>query len=184
MLKTFHMNLETERLIIRPLRAEDLHDLYAYRSDPEVCRYQGYAPATLDESRGFIEWACGNEYGTAHKWSQHGIELRSEERLIGDIGLKPEFDTRIVEFGISLNREFHGQGLAAEALSAVFDHLFKEKKAHRITALMDVENAAMIVLAERLGFRWEGHYKQSFYDQGEWRDELLYALLSSEWRRI
>lgn len=177
------MNLETGRIIIRPLRTEDLHDLHAYRSDPEVCKFQGYAPATLEESRGFIEWAMCNEYGTAHKWSQRGIELKSEKRLIGDVGLKPEFDTRIAEFGISLNRSYHGQGLAAEALSAIFDHLFNEREVHRITALMDVENAAMIALAERLGLRREGHYKKSFYDHGEWRDELFYALLASEWRR-
>lgn len=171
------MNLETERLIIRKLRADDLHDLHAFRSDPEVCRYQGYDPETLDGCRQLIEWQKDSEYGAADQWVKSGVELRSEKKLIGDISVKPEKDVRIVEFGISMSRDYQGMGLASEALTAIFDHLFSERGVHRITAIMDVDNTAMIALAERLGFRREGHYKESFFENGEWRDEYFYALL-------
>jgi len=176
------MNLETERLIIRKLRAEDLEHFHAYRSDPEVCRYQGYEPSTREQCRAYIAQQRDVEFGTAHLWAQLGMELKSERKLIGDIGLKPEHDTRIVEFGISLSRDFQGQGLASEALNAVFDHLFTEKDIHRIIALMDAGNTSMSGLAERLGLRREGHYLQAFFDDGEWRDEYFYALLKSDWR--
>lgn len=176
------MNLETERLILRSLSDDDLEDLHAFRSDPEVCRYQGYEPATLEESKSFIEWQKDKEFGIAGEWVQVGLELKDQRKLIGDIGLKPEQDVRTVEFGISMSRDFQGAGLASEALTAIFDHLFTEKDVHRITAIMDVDNAAMIALAERLDFRREGHYRQSFFDKGEWRDEYLCALLRQNWR--
>lgn len=177
------MNFETERLIIRKLRAGDLDDFHAYRSDPVVCLYQGYEPSTREQCRAYIAQQRDVEFGTAHQWAQLGIELKSENKLIGDIGLKPEHDPRIVEFGISMSRDHQGQGLASEALAAVFDHLFTEKEVHRIIALMDAGNSNMSGLAERLGLRREGHYIQAFFDNGEWRDEYFYALLEEEWRR-
>jgi RimJ/RimL family protein N-acetyltransferase len=175
------MKLETNRLIIRYLRPGDLEDVHAFRSDPEVCRYQGYEPATREESKSFIEWQAGKEFGVASEWVQVGLELKDQQKLIGDIGLKPEQDVRIVEYGISMSRDYQSRGLASEALTAIFHHLFNERGAHRITAIMDVDNTAMIALAERLGFRREGHYRQSFFDKGEWRDEYLYALLERDW---
>lgn len=176
------MHLETDRLIIRKLREEDLHDLYAYRSDPEVCRYQGYEPETLEGCRQIIEWQKDKEYGPPNQWAKLGLELKSEKKLIGDISLKPEGDVRVVEFGISLSRDFQGLGLASEGLSVILDHLFAEKEVHRITAVMDVDNPAVIALVDRLGFRREGHYIKSFFDSGEWRDEYFYALLKGDWK--
>jgi len=178
------MNLETERLIIRPLRHEDLDDLYAYRSDPEVCRYQGYEPATIEECEEILDWQNGKEFGAPGEWVKNALELKTEKKVIGDISVKPETDVRIVEFGISMSREFQGQGLASEALTAILDNLFTEKGVHRVTALMDVDNVAMIALAVRRGFRREGHYIESFFDNGEWRDEYLYAILRSDWQGI
>lgn len=178
------MHLETERLTLRKLRDEDLHDLHAYRSDPEVCRYQAYEPETLDGCRELIEWQKDKEFGAPNQWAKVGMELKSEKKLIGDISLKPEGDVRVVEFGISLSRDFQGQGLASEALTAIFEHIFGEKGVHRITALMDVDNVAVITMVERLGFRREGHYIKSFFDNGEWRDEYFYALLESDWRNL
>lgn len=178
------MHLETKRLTIRKLRPADLHDLHAFRSDPEVCRYQGYEPETLDGCRELIEWQMDKEFGPPLQWTKVGMELTSEAKLIGDISVKPEQDPRTVEFGISLSRDFQGRGLASEALSAIFDHLFKEKGTHRITAIMDVDNTAVIAMVERLGFRREGHYIKSFFDNGEWCDEYFYALLESDWRKL
>jgi RimJ/RimL family protein N-acetyltransferase len=112
---------------------------------------------------------------------QVGLELKETGKLVGDVGLKPEHDLRIVEFGISLSRDFQGQGIASEALTAIFDHLFGERGVHRITGLTDVDNTASIRLMERLGFKREGHYRESFFDNGEWRDEYRYALLRRDW---
>jgi [ribosomal protein S5]-alanine N-acetyltransferase len=175
------MNLETEHLIIRAIRPEDLDDLYAYRSDPEVCRFQGYEPATINECREIIDWQVGKEFGPAGEWVKNALELKTQNKMIGDISLKPETEVRIVEFGISMSRDYQGRGFAAEALTAILNNLFVEKGVHRITAIMDVDNVAMITLAERLGFRREGHYIQSFFDNGEWRDEYFYALLRADW---
>ncbi|HLL58651.1 MAG TPA: GNAT family protein [Allosphingosinicella sp.] len=43
-------------------------------------------------------------------------------------------------------------------------------------------NAASIALLRSLGFRQEGHFKQSFRCNGTWIDDDYYALLASERR--
>ena len=96
------MNLETERLIIRNFRESDFADFVEYRSDPEVCKFQGYEPFTEEMGRGYIESLIDGTFGETGKWNQIGVELKSEKKLIGDIGLKPEsYDARVVEFGVS-----------------------------------------------------------------------------------
>jgi RimJ/RimL family protein N-acetyltransferase len=176
------MNIETERLRIRAIRPADLEDFFAYRSDPEVCRFQGYDPIKYEDARDWIAEMEDGNFGVPGKWAQLGVEHKASGRLIGDIGLKSEHDRRIVEYGISVSREFQGQGLASEALSAVLGHLFSELKIHRVIGLVDVDNGACIRMMDRLGFQREAHLRQSFWDHGSWRDEYLYALLASEFK--
>lgn len=180
------MNLETERLIIRNFRDGDLADFVAYRSDPKVCEFQGYAPFTEETGRNYIESLKDATFGETGKWNQLAVELKSKKKLIGDIGLKPENDdARTVEFGVSFSTEYQGKGLAKEALAKVFDRLFADKNIHRIIGIIDTENVKMIGLIENLKFRREAEFKQSFWDEGKnsWRDEFLYAMLEKDWKK-
>jgi ribosomal-protein-alanine N-acetyltransferase len=177
------MNLPTNRLIIRNLRETDLADFVEYRSDPEVCKFQGFEPFTREQGKEYLESLKDGTFGKAGKWNQLGIELKSENKLIGDIGLKPETgDPRIVECGVSFSTRYQGKGYAKEALTRIFDHLFTEQNIHRIIGVVDVENAGAIRLLESLRFRREAHFLQSFCDNGDWRDEFLYAMLEKDWK--
>jgi RimJ/RimL family protein N-acetyltransferase len=179
------MKLETERLIIRNLRDTDVDDFYEYRSDPRVCEFQGYEPIERENAAEWIAKMKDAEFGKAGEWSQLGVELKAENKLIGDIGLKPEsYDARIVEFGISFSVDYQGKGFAKEALTKIFSYLLAEKGVHRIFGIMDVENPKMIGLIENLKFRREGEFKESFWDAGKksWRDEYLYAMLKKDWK--
>lgn len=49
-------------------------------------------------------------------------------------------------------------------------------------ATCDVENIGSIKVLQSLGFRLEGHFKQNLYVKGQWRDNYLFALLSSEYK--
>ncbi len=179
------MNLQTNRLIIRNLRESDLTDFVEYRSDPEVCRFQGYEPFTEEQARKYLESLKDGTFGNSGKWNQLGIELKSENKLIGDIGLKPETgDSRIVECGVSFSTRYQGKGYAKEAFESIFDHLFSEKNIHRIVGIVDVENSGAIRLLESLRFRREAHFLQSFCAGGVWRDEYLYAMLKNDWIKI
>ena len=179
------MNLETERLFIRPIKSSDLEDFLEYRSDPKVCEFQGFQPMTREKAAKFIENLKNAEFGIAGEWIQLGVELKAEKKLIGDIGLKPEsYETRVVEFGVTFSNEYQKKGFAREALSEVFDLLFKRVGIHRIIGITDVKNENCINLLESLKFRREGEFKESFWDHGKgnWRDEFIYAMLKKNWK--
>ena len=62
-------------------------------------------------------------------------------------------------------------------------YLFTEFKLHRIHVSIDPDNMPSRKLCERIGFRQEGHLKQACYFKGQWADDVIMALLNSEWRR-
>ena len=63
----------------------------------------------------------------------------------------------------------------------LIDYLFKELNKHRIIGSIDPSNIKSINLLEKLGFRREAHFKGSILVNGEWMDDLIYAILKKEW---
>lgn len=187
--------IQSPRLILRALSAADLDDFLAYRSDPEVLRYQGMGPMDREKAATFIEEMSGvgenHGVGSHHdvtlpepgKWMQIGIELKEEKKLIGDLALKFDaYEPRIAEIGFTMNPAYQRQGFAAEAARHLIQFLFTEKDTQRIHALTDVRNPASFLLLEKLGFRREAHYRKSYFDKidGDWFDEYRYGLLRED----
>lgn len=50
------MRIETERLILRPYREEDLQDLYEYVSDEEVVHFEPYLPMDISGACENLAW--------------------------------------------------------------------------------------------------------------------------------
>lgn len=79
--------LLTDRLRLDALRVEDAPAMFAYRSDPEVGRYQGWIPADIDEVVTFIERNAEVTLGQRDTWFQLAIRPREADTLLGDLGL-------------------------------------------------------------------------------------------------
>jgi len=110
--------------------------------------------------------------------------IKSEEIMIGDVGfVLLQEEPRQAEIGFSLDRAYHHQGYAREAVTCLLDHLFGEFSLHRVRANCDPENQASANLLKRLGFRHEGRMVESMWFKGRWADEDWYAVLASEWRK-
>ena len=104
--------------------------------------------------------------------------------MIGDVAFRiPASNPRTSLIGYSLARHAWGNGYASEAVRRLLEYLFQELDLHRVVADCDVANAASIRLLERLGFRREGHFVESFWLENEaaWGNEYMYALLQREW---
>jgi len=173
--------LATPRLHIDDLRADDAAAFFAYRAAPEVVRYQGWFPATLDAAKVFIQeqapWAAD-----ASGWRQRAIRLSEDGRLIGDIGVcLPVDPLAAAEFGISLDPAWQGRGLALEAMRAVFGWLFGDCGVRRVVASVDPRNAGSLALLARLGMRQEAHFREAYLLRGEWVDDVIFAMLAREW---
>lgn len=171
--------ITTRRLAIRELRVSDRDAFFAYRSTPEVYKYQRFKPAEQEEADEFIGSLAAHP-DIPNTWFQLAVCLRADGRLIGDIGIH-FLDDAQVEIGCTIAAEFQRQGYGTESLKAVLDYLFSNLNKHRIVASVDPENSKSIGLLERLGMRKEAHFVSSLRVGGLWRDDCVYAMLGDEW---
>jgi len=177
------MELNTSRLRLDALRPADAAALFGYRADPEVSRFQGWRPASVAEAADFIERQAGASLDTPDSWFQRAIRLRDGEALIGDLGIHLPADAQgSVEFGVSIAPAHQGRGHACEAARAVLELVFGQLGRHRIHASVDPRNLASMAMLRALGMRQEAHHRESLWLHGEWVDDVVFALLASEWR--
>jgi len=111
-----------------------------------------------------------------------GIWYRGE--LAGTIDMM-HIDDRIrkMEFGYWLGERFQGKGLVTRSCQALIEYAFGTLDLNRIEIHARAENARSRAVAERLGFRLEGTFRQTRYHGGRYSDGVLYSLLKEEWER-
>jgi RimJ/RimL family protein N-acetyltransferase len=173
----------TERLVLAPLGPEDAPRLFEYRSDAEVACYQTWEPASVDDAIAFIRDLAPVAFDTPGTWFQLGIRLIGSDLLVGDLGVHfLPGESREVEIGVSLAPEHQGRGYATEAVHGLLSHLFRALGKHRVTASVDPRNDKSLALLGRVGMRREAHFRKSLWFKGEWVDDLIFAILESEWR--
>jgi RimJ/RimL family protein N-acetyltransferase len=174
----------TQRLIIRPLQASDLHAFHAYRNDPEVARYQSWEWISEEGARRFIEECIRSQPGIPGQWYQVAIELRETGGLIGDMGLGVDLaDPGQGEVGYTLAREHWGQGYGSEAVAALLDYAFSSLGMARINAMCDTRNTASARLMEKVGMTRVGISRDVLF-KGEFCDEYRYSIDRDEWERL
>ncbi len=175
--------LETPRLILRRFTDADLEPFLAYRSDPEIARYQGWSmPYTREMAQEFIQGMKTQQPSQPGEWFQWAIEVRASGEMIGDLAFYLlRQDTQQAEIGATLARPYHGLGYASEAVQRLLEYLFDELELHRVCANCDPENTAAWQVLERLGFRREAHFVENLLFRGTYADEYWYAMLRREW---
>ena len=141
--------LRTERLILRPVTADDHAVLQAHWTTPDVRRFL-FDGATLSaaEITGAIENSA-RDFGRAG----YGLWLIHEKvgtDLVGTVGLRPLEDLGL-EIFYSLAPGSWGRGYATEAARAVLAHALGPLGLPEVLAEVDEGNAASIAVIERLG---------------------------------
>ncbi len=183
MVEQIFENLETPRLILRLFKPSDLAECHAYRSDPEVERFQGWGDVTLEDTRRYIERVRVRNPGTPGAQGQIAVELKSTGVMIGDLYLHALADEpRQAVIGFTFAREHQRYGYATEAVAALLDYVFNALDFHRVRAIADCENDRSVALLERIGMRREAQFIQSEWSNGKWASLYQYAILQSEWQ--
>ena len=176
----------TERLCLRPFRPEDLPAFVAYRSAPEVARYQSWSTSyAMADAERFLAEQQGLVFGEPGPWMQLAVIDRKHGELCGDCAVRVASDQHATaELGVTLAPQRQGGGLAREALTAVITTLVDEHAIHRIYAETDERNEAVHHLLERLGFRCEAQLVEADWFKDEWCSLRIYAILRREWNAL
>jgi len=179
--------IHTARLLLRPFCAEDLADLYAYHSQPEVTRFLYWEARTRAET----EVALAQKQSDT-KLTAEGSHLSlavvlpgaatARDTMIGEVSLVwRSQEHQQGEVGFVFNPAYGGHGYATEAAQAILALGFTQLQLHRIYGRCDARNGASARLMERLGMRREAHFRHNEIFKGAWGDEFVYAILQTEW---
>jgi [ribosomal protein S5]-alanine N-acetyltransferase len=141
--------LHTERLILRPVTADDHAALLAHWAAPDVRRFL-FDGATLSTAE--VTEAIEDSTRDFRR-AGYGLWLINEKDradLVGTAGLRP-LDDLGLEIFYSLAPGSWGKGFATEAARAVVDHALIDLGLPEVLAEVDEGNTASIAVIERLG---------------------------------
>ena len=119
------IELRSPRLLLRRLENDDLAALCAYRSLPDVARFQDWDSFSLQDGVRLIAEQSSQEENVSGTWLQLAIVRQDNGEMIGDCGMHfRREDVSQMELGITLAPSQQGHGYATEALTSVIDHAF------------------------------------------------------------
>jgi RimJ/RimL family protein N-acetyltransferase len=176
--------LRTARLVLRTMTDEDIDDLHAYQSRPDVCRYLPFEPRTRDEvAEKVAKYSAAVTLSGDGDFWQLAIERASDPgRVIGDVYFTIKDAANAGgEIGWTLHPDHTGVGYMTEAARAVLQLAFNDLGLHRARAELDPRNDASAAVCRRLGMREEGHFVEDEWFKGAWGDTAIYAILDREW---
>jgi RimJ/RimL family protein N-acetyltransferase len=164
---TTSTTIETTRLLLRPMRADDFDALYEIFIDPQVMASFGSELFTPAQMQGWLD--SNLDHQTQFGYGLFSVIRTASGRLIGDCGLEQmEIDGQtVVELGYDLRSDAWNQGFATEAASAVRDYAFQVLRLPRLISLIRVGNAASQRVAQKIGMQREAEFER--YGIRYWR---------------
>jgi len=149
--------LETQRLRLRRLVAEDVDRLVELDADPQVMRYITFGEPTPREryERDILPRWCAY-YASTPLLGYWAAETRDAGEFVGVFHLRPDrFDDGEQELGYRLRRAVWGRGLATEAGRALVEHGFTRVGTAKISARTLAANVASRRVMQRCGLSYE-----------------------------
>ncbi|HJT80990.1 MAG TPA: GNAT family N-acetyltransferase [Chthoniobacterales bacterium] len=144
--------INTERLLLRELKASDAGQIFSLRSNKDVNRFLDRTPATeLKDADVFIqkiqkEVASGNSF----YWA---VTVKPDPKLIGTLCLwNLSADRKRIEIGYELVPEMQGKGIMREAVEAIINFSRNELKLDQLDAYSHKQNEASTQLLRNLNF--------------------------------
>lgn len=169
--------LESERLILRPIRLEDAEDMYAYASDDDVLKYLWWEKHTsVDQSRESIRerFLKRPETGIPEAYA---IVVKADGHMIGTIDVHTVRFNDVGVIGYVIHKNYWGQGIVSEALQMIIPVCFHHCGFYRIEINHCADNVGSQKAIERAGFIYEGCFRKRKVERdGHRGDYLNYGL--------
>jgi len=159
---------------LRPWTLDDLPNLVQYANNFEIAKNlmdRFPHPYTEEAGRKFISMAMQD-----NPTCIFAIDVNGE--AVGAIGLHPQMDVyrKNAEMGYWLAQPYWGQGIMPQAVKQMVDYGFRSFDITRIFARPYGPNIGSQRVLEKAGFRLEARLEKTMFKNGEFLDELIYAV--------
>jgi RimJ/RimL family protein N-acetyltransferase len=154
--------LETQRLVLRQFRDDDLDAFATLQADPVVARHVGDG-STNDRATSWRLMAMFLGHWQLRGHGQYAVEEAATTTLVGRVGLWHPEGWPGLEIGWMVARDRWGRGYATEGARAVAAAAFRSASIERLISLIRPSNAASARVALKLGaarertIRFDGH---------------------------
>jgi len=169
------MILETIRLILRPLTADDFEAVHSWASNPANARYMSWGPNTEEDTKGFL--------AIAKPGKDFAVVPKETGKVIGSCGIYPDDNNDTAELGWILHMDYWKCGYGTELGGELIRYGFKGLKLRRLFAPCAAVNYGSYRVMERNGMRREALHIKAFWARvdKEWIDMANYAILAEEY---
>jgi len=159
---------------LRPWNIEDIESLVENANNYEIARFMSDAfpsPYTLEDAKNFIAFATKDE-------PIHIFAIEIDGQAVGGIGIHPQADImkKNAELGYWLGEKYWGKGIISKAIREIIPWAFNTYDITRIYARPFGSNMASQKVLEKAGFVLEARIKENIFKNGEYLDELIYAI--------
>ena len=148
--------LETDRLILRRYREDDIEVMYEIITDERLSKYIKYPNLTKEEELECIrEWIREADESSYEKWV---IEVRDTCEVVGNIDVNTvNKKHKYCNVGYTIRYDYWGNGYASEALRVVADHLLNESGYNLVECCCNELNKQSSRVMEKAGFKKDGY---------------------------
>ena len=169
--------LSGERVVLRPLRPEDVEPLWRAKLDPlkwAQTTESPLVPVTLEEQRA--------RYAEPSKDTAAQFAVDVDGGLVGRGGLfNVDALARHGEVGLALLPEHQGKGHGRDVLRVLVEYGFRSRNLRRIHLQALASNEAGLRAYRAVGFVEEGRQREHAWVEGGYEDIVLMSVLRAEW---
>jgi RimJ/RimL family protein N-acetyltransferase/uncharacterized glyoxalase superfamily protein PhnB len=170
-----HHDIETARLVLRPVAPEHAEALHGTYADPEAMRFWHSPPhADLAETRAMVGALVA---GPERAWvvlPRGAAQAIGLVYFLGNVGAPG--------IGYILDRRHWGKGLMTEAVRGALGHAFAALGYDRVELWIDARNVASQRVAERTGFKRRAAFRHKYPHEAASHETLVWGLRAEEWR--
>ena len=180
------VNLESSRVLLRPMQEADLEQLYHLGNYQQVHQFR----RSYDYSNA---QASHQYYRQSLMQQQQGKELpfvtvdKTSQQIVGATRyLKIEPQHRTLEIGATfITPEFQRTHINTHAKFLMLQHAFETLGAIRVQLVTSEENQASQNAILRLGAKFEGRLRQHMIlVDNSIRNTMVYSILDAEWPKV
>ena len=182
MLTSSQIVLTTDRLLLKGITPQLIHDLFNTKSKEEIITYFGFDESSYEHFKGMHEKGMETHRTTLFFFL---VVFKETNEPIGECGFHTwDFKHRRAELFYSLRSdEYKRKGIMTEALTEVLKYGYNKLKIHRIEALVADWNKASVQLLKHFNFIKEGTMREDYLVDGKNEDSDCYSLLKWEWKK-
>lgn len=172
------MKISCSSCTVRSWRASDGLSLAHHANNRKIwlqLRDRFPHPYTLEDAETWLNFVTAEQPET-------NFAIAIDDQAAGGIGfvIQDDVNRYSAETGYWLGEAFWGNGIVAEALTAVSRYAFKEFALLRLYALPFADNRASCRVLEKAGYVQEALLRNSAVKNGRLKDQYIYALLAAE----